>query len=121
MHPKHIHPKCEHPNQETGSSAPPDDRRADQIVLGLPVAPPAHPQAEPHQRPICRRGREDVFFVRGDERIVRRHHCDAQSPKVAQERRTVALGLAQWYWGVTQVSTTLCETGQEGDAQRSFQ
>ena len=65
LHPKHVRPKREHPDQETGSGAPPDDRRADYIVLRLLVAPPAHPQAKPHQRPIRRRRRVDVLLARG--------------------------------------------------------
>ena len=87
MHLKHIHPKCEHLNQETGSSTPPGDRHANQIILGLLVTPPAHLQAKPHQRPIHQRGCKDVFFVQVlDECIVQRHHCNIQVPKVMQEQ-----------------------------------
>lgn len=97
LHAEHVHPKREHAKHEADGGAPPDDGRADEIVLGLLVAPAAHAQAEPHQRPIRRLGREDVLFVRvRDERVVRRHHRDVQMPKVAQEWRAVELDLARW-------------------------
>lgn len=86
------------PNQETGGRTPPDHWHADEIGLGLMVAPPAQPQAEPRQRLICRRGREDFLFFRvRNQHFVRRHHRDRQVPEVAQERRTVVLGLTGWY------------------------
>lgn len=80
---------------EADRSAPPDDR---QVVLGLRVAPPAHPQAKVHERPVERLGCQDIFLVRiGDERVVRGHHGNVQMPKVPPEWRSIILGIPSRY------------------------
>ena len=77
LHPEYISAKCKNANYQTGSCAPPDDGRANQVILCLHTRPGAHTQAEPHQRPIGRVGRKDVFLVRvRNERVIRRHHRD---------------------------------------------
>ena len=77
LHPEYIDAKCKNADYQTGGGAPPDDGRANQVILCLHIHPGAHAQAEPHYRPIGWHGREDVFLVRvRDKRVVRRHHRD---------------------------------------------
>jgi hypothetical protein len=77
LHSKHVCAERKHANNQAGRGAPPDGGRADQVILALHVYPGAHAQAEPHEWPVCRRGREDVFLVWVRyERVVRGHHCN---------------------------------------------
>lgn len=77
LHPENINAKCKHADEQTGSGAPPDDGRANQVILALHIGPGAHTQAEPQQRPIAWHGCEDVFLVGvRDKRVIRCHHRD---------------------------------------------
>ena len=82
-------------NEQTKSTSPPDDRRSHQVVLDLSVSPTTHPQTEMEERPVKRFGGEDIFLVRvGNESVVGCHHRHIEMPEVAQERRSVELGIA---------------------------
>ena len=91
-----VHARDERANDQADRAAPPDDGRADEVVLELLVAPAAHAQADAEERPVGRLGREDVLLVRvGHERVVRGGHRDVEVPEVAQERRAVELHVAR--------------------------
>ena len=87
LHPEDVHRSDEQRCDQTNRARPPDERSTKQVILGLSVAPTAHPQTEVHERPISRRGCQNIFFVRvRDESIVGRHHGDIEMPEIAEER-----------------------------------
>lgn len=77
LHPEHVRAERKHTDDQADGGTPPDDGRANQVILALHVRPAAHAQADPQQRPICWQGGEDVILVRvWYERVVRGHHRD---------------------------------------------
>jgi hypothetical protein len=96
LHPEHIRTKCEQANRKADGATPPNNGRTDQVVLGHHIGPTAHAQAEPHERPIPRSGRENVLFVWvRNKGVIRCHHGDVQVPKVTKERRAIQLHLTR--------------------------
>ena len=78
---------CEERKDETRATAPPDDGRAEEVVLRLIVAPAAHAKAKSEEGPVGWLRSEDVVLVRvRDESVVRCHHRDVEMPEVAEER-----------------------------------
>ena len=77
LHSEHVRAERKHADYQADGGTPPDDGRANQVILALHVRPAAHAQADPQQRPICWQGREDVIFVWvWNERVVGGHHRD---------------------------------------------
>ena len=117
LHPEHVRAERKHASYQADGGTPPDDGRANQVILALHVRPGAHAQADPQQRPIRWQGREDVILVWvWYEGVVRGHHRDIQVPKVAQERRAVEFGVTRGHCVAQmggQYTPNPCKNGQK--------
>ena len=85
--PEQVKPEEKYRDEQADSRSLPDQRRADEVVLDLLVAPATHAKSKVLEWPVERRGRQDVELVRVRyQSVVGRHHSNVEVPEVAEER-----------------------------------
>lgn len=95
LHSHEVESQSEDPDNHADGTAPPDNRRTDQIILDLVVCPSTHSQSEVEEGPIGWRRGENVFLVRvGHQSIVRSHHGNVKMPEILPEGGLVEFDIA---------------------------
>jgi len=61
--PEQVKPKEKHRDEQADSRSHPDQRCSNEVVFDLEIAPTAHAKSKVLERPIERRGRQDVELV----------------------------------------------------------
>lgn len=82
-----VKPEKKYADEQADGGSRPNQRGANEVVLGLIITPTAHAKSEVLERPIEWRGSQNIelVWVR-NQSVVRRPHGDIEVPEVPEER-----------------------------------
>lgn len=82
-----VQPEKKYADEQAYGRSRPYQRRANEVVLYLIIGPTAHAKSEVLERPIERRGSQNIELVRvRNQGVVRRPHGNIEVPEVPKER-----------------------------------
>lgn len=85
--PEQVQPEKKYTDEQAYGRSRPDQWRANEVVLYLIIGPTTHAKSEVLERPIERRGSQNIelVWVR-NQSVVRRPHGNIEVPEVPEER-----------------------------------